>query len=97
MKSLEDPSIYHSAEFFKNGKSILKMRTSATIKKHPLNLEQGRRLTEYVRISQETSISSVLIDSIGPTGSWALTELSENYLMFKNYPFEGINCFKREN
>jgi hypothetical protein len=84
-----------SIEFFKNGKNILRMQVEATYRGVSFLLHPYRKITSYSLANEDTLISLLRIDSTAQN-DWIATKLSRDHELIKDFPFEGINCFRYE-
>jgi hypothetical protein len=82
-------------EFFKNGKNILRIQPEVNYRLESFHSDPIRKVTEYIYMNEETTISFLRIDSIAQN-DWSATKLFRDHVLIKNFPFEGINCFSYE-
>jgi hypothetical protein len=72
------------------------MQISTEIAVNSRVFSPGNRLRETISMSNETSISFLRIESLNSSGLWGFSKLSEDHVLIKDFPFEGINCFRYE-
>jgi hypothetical protein len=83
-------------EFFKNNQSILRMRKKVIYSFDSVFIEQRIRIREFVTMDNEKTLFYPQIDTL-VSGNWEFSNYFwDGYVLIRNFPFEGINCFKYE-